>query len=213
MHYGHASANCQLKTRCSYCGANHTYKNCPHNPNNTTDDLLNKNGDITDNAEITDSNSQSNKITKPVCCNCGKNHLAISEECPQRNEYKLLQKSISSNRHQKNNSSSYQNRQQQQQQFNSSNNRNFSQINNNTIKQQYINKANNSIDLKAALSMNYNQNKKQTYAEATQSADLFSFEDINKLIQEIINNLIQCNNKAEQFNVIAQLAVKYLYGK
>ena len=41
--------------------------------------------------------------------------------------------------------------------------------------------------------------------------DLFTEEEVSRLTTELISKLRACSSKSEQFNVITQLAVKYLY--
>lgn len=43
------------------------------------------------------------------------------------------------------------------------------------------------------------------------SNDMFSIEEISQLTLDVINNLKHCKTRDEQFHVITQLAVKYLY--
>ena len=47
--------------------------------------------------------------------------------------------------------------------------------------------------------------------DASQQNDLFSQEELASLTMEMISKLSQCKTKFDQFNVIAQLATKYLY--
>lgn len=49
--------------------------------------------------------------------------------------------------------------------------------------------------------------------ETTTEGELFSPGEIQSLIIEMTSQLANCKNKSEQLNVIAQLALKYLYVK
>ena len=65
-------------------------------------------------------------------------------------------------------------------------------------------------------STNSNTTNNNNYANKLKSNDdknLFSLSEINSLINEVITNLSSCSNRIEQFHVITQLAIKYLYGK
>lgn len=48
-------------------------------------------------------------------------------------------------------------------------------------------------------------------ANITNETNLFSYEEINSLLSELITRLNECSNKGEQFQVISQLAIKYVY--
>jgi len=48
---------------------------------------------------------------------------------------------------------------------------------------------------------------------SNENSDLFSEQEITQLTLDIVTNLSSCKSKEDQFNVIAQLAIKYLYSK
>lgn len=207
MHFGHASSNCNLKTRCSYCGDNHIYKNCPHNPN--VMNINSKNIMVDEISENAESNKQP---SQPKCCNCGKNHIAISEECDHRKEYLSLKEELKKNR----NHQYRQNSQQQSNTINSStqyNNRNY-----HTQEQKNQAEVNHPSGLNTSSFININRlpnnqhtNTHPKYSDVLKSDDSFSLNEIIGLVNEIISKLSVCKNKAEQFAVITQLSVKYLF--
>lgn len=57
----------------------------------------------------------------------------------------------------------------------------------------------------------YNPNWRPRAANNSIPNNLFSEQEITNLTMDIVNGLQNCSNKHEQFNVIAQLAIKYLY--
>lgn len=64
--------------------------------------------------------------------------------------------------------------------------------------------------------MNSNNSNNMSYANTlntNRDNNLFSLTEINSLIKDIILNLSNCSNRFEQFHIITNLAIKYLYGK
>lgn len=54
-------------------------------------------------------------------------------------------------------------------------------------------------------------NNDSSFQPNNNNNDLFTEEELSRLTSELISKLQNCNSKSEQFNVITQLAVKYLY--
>ena len=120
------------------------------------------------------------------CANCKGPHKAMSHDCPNRETFlKIRQraqpKSIGQRNQQINNRSNYN--------VNFPNVLNQSETPNTSI-----------IGNSLPYSQNFNNNN-----------NLFSFEELKNLTFDLISNLRKCKTREEQFQVVTNLACKFLY--
>lgn len=214
--FGHGNNNCNLPSVCSLCGEGHKQDNCVY----------------------LDSYEQGT-YTSIKCSNCNGNHPANALQCPKRNEFINMRESLSrkANHRQRrpiNNANlafadktaypslkqprqvtSYHNWSETQahndvpQTTHSSSSQmitqqpSTSQTNNN--RHQPPNRPAHRPTHHPAHSLSYTQQQPQNDAN-----DLFSPEELLQITYEIVSSLQKCTNKAEQFNAMAKLAIKYL---
>lgn len=187
--FGHGEKNCHVKTHCANCSQNHATNDC---------------------------NSISIK-----CANCNETHKANDPICMSRQSFcKIRDKLSSRNKAHHNNKPTFARtmhtmpQQRQHQSF-------ITDMNDfPAISPHKRSKVPNSTEGAAVENVSNDNNTgynawsnspKTVFTESTGTNVLFSMEEINSLTAEMILLLGRCNTKAEQFNTIAQLAVKYLY--
>lgn len=190
QNFGHAEANCHLKTRCGNCGEDHLTKNC----------VAFKNPEF-----------------KNKCCNCGEQHKPVDPKCKKRLEFIELRQKIQERHNRKIPSSSYnvpRNRTTNNTiQSSSDQNKQIRGPFNSTmpvrpeisyadiVTNPEINMQYNNSPFNLNLSNNINNNN-----------SLFTFQEITDLVNDIIVQLSQCKTKTDQFRVITNISIKYLYG-
>jgi hypothetical protein len=180
--FGHGTRHCGIPARCVKCGADHLTENC---------ETIKKPA-----GQTTPDESR----TSLKCANCLGNHTANFSACPKRLEYIRIQQDLKEKSKQKihrnlssnstnNNNNNYQ----------SNSHSNSGNINNrmHTNTQQIVFNNNNAL---------YSQVLNNNPAD-----NLFSLAEILALNKEIIMKLSGCRNKVEQFQVITELSIKYLY--
>lgn len=183
--YGHGERGCSIKPKCATCAGRHMTADC-----------------------------MSPNIIR--CANCNNKHKSNDPECPNLAYYLQMRHNIAMKRapnvSQNNNrasnypplaksklnediptSSVY--AYARSNNHNNNNSNNYQRTNNNNNINNYNNSRNN----------NNNVNNK------TPPNNLFSEEEMTQLTFEMVSNLRSCNSREEQFNVIARLAVKFLY--
>lgn len=183
--YGHGEKHCHIKTHCANCSENHDTKDCKSNTIKCANCM------------------ETHKSTDPVCIS-RKSFFEIREKLSARNKSSTFTKRIH-------------NEPSQSQFISNANdfpalkpiNRNISSSAAATNKTDLASNDNsnfwaNNINKTGFLGSNNNNNTNSTSV-------LFSLDEINSLTAEMITLLSQCHTKADQFNCIAQLAIKYLY--
>lgn len=135
---------------------------------------------------------------KVKCANCNNTHKATDISCPVRESFLLLRENINrkNSRSQNYGSMNLQNRRRVSTNINILENNAFPPLP----------KYNEKI-VNASVWPNTNRNNNKT----TSSNELFTVEEISQLTLDVINKLKTCKTKEEQFNIITQLAIKYLY--
>lgn len=141
---------------------------------------------------ITADCKSENKIQ---CANCGNRHKSTDLSCPNRSEYLEMRKNLSMrSQHTKKHRSEF-----------SINGENFPAINRNSPNTtSYVNSGwrpmdNNYKSVNNIPTINSNNNT------------LFTEQELMQLTTEMISKLRNCINKEQQFNAIAQLAIKFVY--
>lgn len=143
-------------------------------------------------AHLTSDCNNKNKVS---CVNCGLDHPAFDKKCPQRLLYQEIQSK--SRRNNKNRSPRVSHNERSVMQLSGNN---FPPLTSNHVPLNHPTTAFSYAD--AAKQKPHNNNNKD---------DLFSVEEINCLLLDLLPRLKMCRSKEEQFNAITQIAIKYLY--
>lgn len=197
--YGHGSKNCNLPPRCLFCGGKHSKNDCIH--------------------------ADGNDFT-PRCCLCNGNHNANAAECPSRLNYMQMRSSTSTatKRHQLITKQPANSVTRQQ-------NPAFTNASFPPIKQTQERAQNAWTSLfqpptAAAASGPISRpattatlpsmpqsllSGAQTPAPHPSNSELFTMDELLQISSELITNLAKCTNKIEQFQVISQLVIKFVY--
>lgn len=144
--------------------------------------------------------TESNRVQ---CANCKQQHLADEYDCPKRKEYIALKNRISNR--------SQPNKRQPGADYNLSQ-ANFPQLVSTAVApHNRSNQFSRPLPSYSSVVRN-NLNSNRNNANINVQTDLFSPQEIMELTNELIVKLAQCNSRADQFNVIVDLSVKFLYG-
>lgn len=135
---------------------------------------------------------------KIKCANCNEKHTSNDKTCKVREDFLKLRESIQAKNSRK--------RYSQREQHPSLNQNNSLHVGNFTRTHNAYPSLPNTQTPGPAIRREW-----PSYSNAASSSNLFSIEEISHLTLEIISNLKPCKSKDEQFQVITQLAVKYLY--
>lgn len=190
--YGHGSKNCNLPPRCLLCAGSHSKSNCPA--------------------------SKKDQFT-PRCCLCNGSHQSNHVECPKRTSY-ITMRLETSGRY-------------KQHQTPNRNTASHQASSNTQPQQNNVNRPN----AWSSLFKNFSQpppsssppppppahnlsNLHQSPANTTgsshqqhqQNNDLFTMEELINISNELINELSKCTTKIQQFQVVNQLAIKFVFG-
>lgn len=179
--FGHGTSHCFRKLKCVKCGGSHDSLGCF-----VTDDGI-------------------------KCANCEGKHPANDKNCPKLQQFKLIKNNININRQIKSIRSAPD--------VNKS-----SEINTTKMAFPPLPIQNNSSDRERWNKIyKENQQQKSTWVtERTQltspqanfnnnDSPLFSLSEITMLVSDIVQSLAGCKTKIEQFTVITELSIKYLY--
>lgn len=143
-----------------------------------------------------------NDVSNPKCAGCSGNHLSTDPGCPNRNAY-INKLSTGNNRFPRNNLPTR----------NTTTNNNIN-INSSNFPHLPNNKRLNSKNLPNTSYSNVCRN----YTTHHQLPDndhsgniLFTFVELQELLNDMITRLSACKTKIDQFNVISELSLKYLF--
>lgn len=182
--FGHGSNNCHLDTKCNICGGPHEMKNCEH---------------YTDYSEGYRSQIK--------CSNCGENHLSNSSNCPKREEFINIRRTLALKAN-----SSHRLRTTPQ------HNKNLD-FNDRSIYPPLSTKSQVRPTLSDQIKLLTQQQQLATPPSLTsvknrETSDeqLFSVNELLNITKELISSLRKCKDKYDQLQVITELAVKYVYG-
>ena len=183
--FGHGEKGCNVTARCAKCAQGHITINC--------------------------------SADKIQCANCGENHPATDLACPTRLEYIKLKQNISS----KINNYSQQSIKkpiQNEINFPYLNNRSFNPSNSEKTKNDNCVNSDSSYSKvvrggskQTGFWPNNNNRNRAESSQINHNVSLFSEEEFMELTMELISKLGSCKTKEQQFGVIAQLALKFLY--
>lgn len=131
-------------------------------------------------------------ISKVKCANCNGRHKAFDNSCPMREKFLEIKSNFHNKAHDKKCSKIPDN--------------NFS------YKESDFLPLKRSFRSQPPLVIAENNTpKRPQYSEALRGNNLFSEQEISQLTLEMISRLRSCTSREEQFNVITQLTIKYLY--
>lgn len=203
---GHGTRNCKLDPKCMHCGSDdHASENCA---------VFNQ---AMNDAKAT--HEAAGKSTKDVielnfnyvCANCKGSHRGDDKDCPKKKEYAELQRRLSDR-----NRRSF-----SKQQFTPRQDANRQPMSTLTVKNglSYSNAANmGSTWQKADSSREFapgkvpHPNFPPNEPVSNDNSNLFSYEEINCILRDMMGQLSTCRTKADQLNVMLSLSIKYLYG-
>lgn len=136
--------------------------------------------------------SDCNELT-PKCANCNGNHKSTSDQCPSKMNYLQIRQQHAPRRRVRAHTEdipvgNY--------------NNNFP----NTLRQSAPTATNNWLPPRGL----FNNSNSYNSSNVNSSNELFSLQEIKNLTLELITNLRNCKNKADQFEVITNLACKFL---
>lgn len=194
---GHGTRHCGMPPRCMYCAKDHQSDECP---------CIKA---AYDEAKTISGQETPSTLTAPptlslVCCNCDGAHAASDPQCPAKLKYQQIQRGLSSR-----------NRRPPPREF--------------VRREEDFPYSLPTASLPAATSTSrrplYSQVAATVSPKTTArkiispmnpssndgSDDLFSVEEITSLVQEMLSSLSKCRNKSDQFQVISNLAIKYVY--
>lgn len=199
---GHGTRHCEMPPRCMYCPGEHLSSKCTA---------------IKMAYDVAKAKEQATGVTnpapkliddfKPTCCNCKGNHLASDPGCPEWKRFQEIQAGIAQK-----------NQRQANKRFNYKQDEFPQTLNSRSQPQQHIR---TTPALTSHQRPTYSQVASTSFIAQQQpnalndgdcSEDLFSFTEINSLINEMMTSLSKCKSKADQFQVISHLALKYVYG-
>lgn len=89
LQQGHGTRHCNLPPHCMYCAGDHLSEDCAAIEQAMNDIQLPMQGDGNEKTV-----NELNNFT-PKCYNCQGSHIAISGDCPKKNEFSQLQRKIS----------------------------------------------------------------------------------------------------------------------
>lgn len=181
--YGHGNRNCHLLPRCLLCAGQHNKDNCP-------------------------SSKDINFV--PTCSLCADHHISNDPNCPKRAEYLTMRKSTSV--HQKlRTASSIVNNQNSPQMFNTiSSKSNQHKPPPRQPEPQTSTSSATPLTSRMSPSISY-ANIVNGQPNIQAKDELFSTEELIQLTTELINNLTNCKTRCEQFQVVSNLAFKFVY--
>lgn len=211
---GHGTRNCHLGPRCKYCSEGHLSDTC-----SKVDKAIDDTGVADKMEEDTNKDDPVTIKFSPTCCNCGGKHFATDQRCPKLIEYMELQRSLATrNRNPVSKKqfvlnpehfpvlhrSERQPNVQQQPRVPAPGLRTFSQVTRQSM-------PNNHQTRSGYPNNNYEFNKTNPNESIHSPPDLFTFDEINALLQDVLRGLRGARDRNEQFGVITSLALKYLY--
>lgn len=179
--FGHGTKSCNVNPRCVICGAGHLTTECPH----PKPDFKN--------------NQQAPEYVR--CVNCNQNHQANYPGCKSLQDYKSIRNSINQrNRRIKS----------------SRNNVDFSSNEYPSLPRNQPAPGNSFVNSRQSYPTSYASVLKcptleNKFSNNSNSQNLFSFQEITSLVEEVVEGLENCKTRKEQFNVITSLAIKYVY--
>lgn len=204
LQLGHGTRHCHLEPRCKYCAEGHLSDNCP---------AIKEALEATEKGQPeTQSKDQLWKVKfTPKCCNCDEPHVATDTRCKKKEEFLLMQQRLASK-----------NRRQQQRSV-LPRHESFPPLQ--PVHQQVdrlpIRQRSNLMSYSQAATRAPAQRPGDFAFPSTQplprlsnpanDSELFTFQEINSLLRELVSGLSTCKNKLEQFQVVTNLAIKYLY--
>lgn len=207
--FGHGTKHCGMPARCKFCSESHESSSCT--PLKEAYDESMEKMEETAEPKIIDGFT-------PKCCNCGQPHIATDPTCSERKKYIDLQHRLADrNRamHPKKTSTQplVSKKEAPAGRWNNTTNSrlttglSFADAvagHHNSHPPGFQAASNNT----AATAANRGTSQGQ-HAEC--SNNLFSFDEINSLLNELLSGLSSCRDKTEQFKLISNLAIKYIY--
>lgn len=186
---GHGSRNCNMPSRCLWCGENHATNNCP-----TYTSAVN-----TSITQHGNSNPNGTQVTLPgKCCNCQGSHFANNKDCPMKKKYSDIRKNMANR-----------NRAEAKKYISAPNDFLYGPsgkpVTEDLVYQEQI-KSLHYAD--ASRSCNYNQH---TPGRNANGKELFSIEEIMTITREIFQRLKNCQTKEDQLTLMFEISAKYIY--
>lgn len=205
--YGHGTKHCQMPERCVYCSKSHDSSKCPDLATAYEAAKTKANESLMDYEQNQAKEPDVVNLDAVKCCNCNGNHLASSPDCPEKEKYRKLQQNLALRNQKRSN--------QRNRQFS---NADFPLIRNNSATLSHRQgpdritpSKNGPLFSQVLQAPMINPTYTTNGPGNVDSEQLFSLQEINSLLNEMLTDLSRCRSKAEQFQVITNLALKYVY--
>lgn len=202
QNYGHGTRNCHFQPRCVNCAGEHMSAECEE-LNKAMAAAKIKNDELQKNhmGEGEQENDLINFDFQWKCANCGLPHRANDGSCTSKRDFVNSRRIISI-------------KQRRQQPEYRHQIENFPTLGK-PVKPQIVNgiafnKVVRNSNLNANPNPKMNFDFTATQGKSNLNNDLFSYQEIIALTQEMLSGLSSCKSKFEQFAVIAALSAKYL---
>lgn len=185
--FGHGEKWCSVRTKCALCAGKHKTADCKSTGQNK-------------------------------CANCNGNHKSIDVNCPNRQTFLEIRENINIKNSSRAPHQQYRNNNNQTSVRSQQNLNQYSigSINNNEpfYRQQPQQQQQHAVSNRSSTNNFTNSmfsNNVSYSSKLRGNNDLFTENEISQLTIEMITQLRECKSKEQQFNVIAQLTIKYLY--
>lgn len=181
--FGHGSSFCNVNKACAYCSESHNSQEC------------------------------TNREKPPKCVNCGEQHAATDASCRKRLEFIEIQNRLKAKNRRRRFGTEH-GIHDSLPSRNTSFNLNTSDFPQLVQKKQQH--SNNTPPVSAPRSLpttltSSSLQKTTAPRPPNQNNNLFSFDELISLKNEMLSKLSLCKSRQDQFNVIADLSIKYLY--
>lgn len=194
---GHGTRHCEMPPRCMYCAQNHLSNVCPC-IKEAYEEAKTASG------QEMPTTLQAPTSFKLVCCNCQGPHAASDPECPVKLKYQEIQRRLST----RNRRPLQKDFVRRLEDFPST----LPPVSSSTAPTRTRRPLYSQVvttPTKTTTQINSIAFENSTSNDC--SGDLFSFEELNSLLQEMMSSLSKCRNKSDQFQVISNLGIKYVY--
>lgn len=215
---GHGTRNCNLAPRCKYCAENHISDECEEMKKALSEAAKVEKAMQIDGNSTNEASEVLQVQFTPKCCNCGEKHVATASNCKARIEFINLQRQLATRNRNRQTRKTFavqqydfpdlpgtqqqRNHQGQDRTINHPHGISYSQAARlpGTSTSQAIGGSSNPLPSSLHNPSNHPQ------------SNLFSYEEITALLQDVLRGLRTCRDKFDQLQVITDVAIKYLYG-
>lgn len=218
---GHGTRNCNLVPRCMYCAQEHLSEDCK----DMEAAIIAAGTQQKTTSMEADGTEEVIRVTfTPKCCNCDGPHVATSPECKARADFLDLQRRLAARNRKQSTRQAFAIHQQHFPELPSTQRRALTQDQHRpatqpkTYSQMTRQDYNRSFTgaprvAQALLPTPFllNEQHSLSSSSADTNSNLFSYEEITSLLHDVLRGLKGCRDRSDQFQVITNLAIKYVY--